>query len=67
MTTKHPWSPKTADQIANEAKVILEYHKRLGVACFYGGVNIKGDKAHLDKKYKKKWPRLEFLPKLSSR
>jgi len=32
-----------AHQIADEAKILLSYHKGLGVQCFVGGTNIKGD------------------------
>merc|ERR1719487_2760972 len=36
-----------AQQIYEEAKVLLDYHRRLGTVCFYGGTNIKGDHREL--------------------
>jgi len=32
-----------AAQISEEAAVLLRFHSQLGVACFYGGTNIKSD------------------------
>jgi len=39
-----------ASQIHHEAEVLCGYHKWLGTVCFFGGVNIKGDKNALDGK-----------------
>lgn len=36
-----------AQQITDETKVFQDYHRNLGVACFYGGTNIKADHRHL--------------------
>jgi len=32
-----------AAQITEEAATLLKFHPQLGVACFYGGTNVKGD------------------------
>jgi len=32
-----------AAQIADEARLLTKFHQQLGIACFYGGTNIKGD------------------------
>lgn len=39
-----------AAQITEEAQVLLKFHSGLGVACFYGGTNIRGDHAALASK-----------------
>jgi len=39
-----------AQQIHDEAKVLLDYHRKLGIVCFYGGTNIKGDHRELSQK-----------------
>jgi ATP-dependent RNA helicase MSS116 len=39
-----------AQQIADEAKVLLEYHRGLGVVTFYGGTKMSGDLRDLQQK-----------------
>lgn len=39
-----------AQQISDEAAVILQFHPPMGVLCVYGGTNIKTDHSHLRSK-----------------
>lgn len=39
-----------AQQIADEAQVLMKFHNKLGVACFYGGTNINKDQNTLREK-----------------
>lgn len=39
-----------AQQISDEAELILRYHTPMSVACFYGGTNIKSDHRELQSK-----------------